>query len=232
MKWFQHQTYASDDIKLQRLELEFGLKGYAIYFKLLEKVGSEGSNFVLDLNKYPVRILARSMNSKFTFVHRILTKMNELNLIVFTESSISVPNMCKYAAEYDKYRKIENPKSPSIGTSKSQACINRIDNRIEQKNSDKSLVPLLKEEGSPHKEIINYFYQQVKDCKGFTPEINGYKDGKRLKDTLKRYSVKQLKDLIDYYLESEKSDKLAISLSTALSTDTINHWQQDEEAII
>lgn len=104
--------------------------------------------------------------------------------------------------------------------------------RVEQKNSDKSLVSLIKTESSPHKEIINYFYMEVKESKGFAPEINGYKDGKRLKECLKKYSVKQLKDLIDYYLASEKSDKLAVSLSTALSTDTINHWLQDEEAII
>lgn len=111
---------------------------------------------------------------------------------------------------------------------------NLIKHILNNKNSDlpKSLASPSIKENSPHKEIINYFYVEVKENKGFAPEINGYKDGKRLKECLKKYSVKQLKDLIDYYLASEKSDKLAISLSTCLSTDTINHWLQDEEAII
>jgi hypothetical protein len=44
MKWFVHETTASEDVKIVRLELEHGISGYAVFFKLLELVGREGDD--------------------------------------------------------------------------------------------------------------------------------------------------------------------------------------------
>ena len=41
MKWFQHDTDASNDVFLQETEDRFGDSGYAVYFKILEMYGSD-----------------------------------------------------------------------------------------------------------------------------------------------------------------------------------------------
>ncbi|MEM3609740.1 MAG: hypothetical protein QW076_02425, partial [Candidatus Anstonellales archaeon] len=88
-----------------------------------------------------------------------------------------------------------------------------IDNNINN-NKDSNEVALLR----------NYFIKRCKELKGFEPEVAFAKEGKLLKDKLKRYSVDQLKDLIDKFLNSKTGEDLGYSLSVCLSTSVINQW--------
>ncbi|MBT9170809.1 MAG: hypothetical protein DDT18_01160 [Actinobacteria bacterium] len=72
--------------------------------------------------------------------------------------------------------------------------------------------------------VRNYFVEECKKKKGISPEINYAKEGKLLKDRLKKYTVEQLKDLIDKFLNSNVGEKFGWSLSICLSTITINQW--------
>ena len=81
------------------------------------------------------------------------------------------------------------------------------------------------EQSSPVKEVFSYFRSKVREAKGFDPEINWAKDGRLIKLRLKKYGSAQIKDLIDWYLTSNFSEKLGVSLATCLSTYVINLWK-------
>lgn len=72
--------------------------------------------------------------------------------------------------------------------------------------------------------IRDYFIDQCKALKGFEPEMAFGKEGRLLKDKLKRYSVKQLKDLIDRFMRSKIGEDLGYTLSICLSAGVINQW--------
>jgi hypothetical protein len=74
-------------------------------------------------------------------------------------------------------------------------------------------------------DVIEYFKNKVKEVKGFEPEIDWGKDGGLAKKRLKKYSLEEIKDLIDWYLDSKHFDKFGASLSVCLSAFTINLWK-------
>jgi hypothetical protein len=72
--------------------------------------------------------------------------------------------------------------------------------------------------------IRNYFIQKCQELKGFKPEMSFAKEGKLIKEKLKRYSVEQLKDLIDKFFNSQVGERLGWTLSVCLSAPVINLW--------
>jgi DNA-binding transcriptional regulator YhcF (GntR family) len=74
-------------------------------------------------------------------------------------------------------------------------------------------------------EVIDYFKKRVREVKGFEPEIYYGKDGKLAKERLKKYSFEEIKDLIDWYLNSENFEKFGASLSVCFSNFIINLWK-------
>jgi hypothetical protein len=72
--------------------------------------------------------------------------------------------------------------------------------------------------------IRNYFIQKCQELKGFKPEMSFVKEGKLIKEKLKRYSVEQLKDLIDKFFNSQVGERLGWTLSVCLSAPVINLW--------
>ena len=75
------------------------------------------------------------------------------------------------------------------------------------------------------KTLIDYFFSCCKEKKGFEPVING-KDAKVVQAALKIHPEETLKDIISFFLQSEKADKIGITLSTALSAHSINLYLQ------
>jgi hypothetical protein len=74
-------------------------------------------------------------------------------------------------------------------------------------------------------DVIEYFKSKVKGVKGFEPEIDWGKDGSLAKKRLKKYSLEEIKQLIDWYLVSKHFDKFGASLSVCLSAFMINLWK-------
>ena len=74
-------------------------------------------------------------------------------------------------------------------------------------------------------DVINYFKKKVRELKGFDPEIDYGKDGRLAKERLKKYSLNEIRDLIDWYLSSEHFDKFGASLSICLSNFVVNLWK-------
>lgn len=84
---------------------------------------------------------------------------------------------------------------------------------------------VVEEKPSSIKEIFSYFRSKVRKTKGFDPEISWAKDGRLIKLRLKKYSLDQIEELIDWYLASNLSEKLGVSLATCLSTYVFNLWK-------
>jgi hypothetical protein len=74
-------------------------------------------------------------------------------------------------------------------------------------------------------DVIDYFKRRVKELKGFYPEIDYGKDGRLAKERLKKYSFNEIRDLIDWYLNSEHFEKFGASLSICLSNFIVNLWK-------
>jgi hypothetical protein len=74
-------------------------------------------------------------------------------------------------------------------------------------------------------DVIEYFKRRVRELKGFCPEIDYGKDGKLAKERLKKHSFEEVKDLIDWYLNSEYFEKFGTSLSICLSNFIVNLWK-------
>ena len=118
MKWFQHKTDASEDVKIKRLEAEYNNDGYAVFFKLLEKIGKEGCNFRLKLSKYPLKLLAQDFHLTEEKLKEILNKMEDISLIgknTLKKGIISIPNMSRYADDYtDRVRRKSKQGSDNV----------------------------------------------------------------------------------------------------------------------
>jgi hypothetical protein len=74
-------------------------------------------------------------------------------------------------------------------------------------------------------DVIDYFKKRVRKIKGFCPEIDYGKDGRLAKERLKKYSFDEIRDLIDWYLNSEHFEKFGASLSICLSNFIVNLWK-------
>jgi DNA-binding transcriptional regulator YhcF (GntR family) len=74
-------------------------------------------------------------------------------------------------------------------------------------------------------DVIDYFKKRVRELKGFCPEIDYGKDGRLTKERLKKYSFNEVRDLIDWYLNSEHFEKFGASLSICLSNFIVNLWK-------
>jgi DNA-binding transcriptional regulator YhcF (GntR family) len=74
-------------------------------------------------------------------------------------------------------------------------------------------------------DVVEYFKRRVRELKGFEPEIDYGKDGRLAKNRLKKYSFKEIMDLIDWYLNSEHFEKFGASLSICLSNFIVNLWK-------
>jgi DNA-binding transcriptional regulator YhcF (GntR family) len=74
-------------------------------------------------------------------------------------------------------------------------------------------------------DVIEYFRRRIRELKGFDPEIDYGKDGRLAKNRLKKYSFNEIRDLIDWYLNSEHFGKFGASLSICLSNFIVNLWK-------
>jgi len=81
------------------------------------------------------------------------------------------------------------------------------------------------------KEIIYYFTSKVRKLKGYEPEISWVKEGALIKQRLVKYKPEELKELIDWYLSSQHSEKSGDCLAVVLSARIINLWKASKVGI-
>lgn len=122
---------------------------------------------------------------------------------------------------YAKYQDFNTYKTTPKTTPKTKLKRNTNDTIIKNDNNDKN-------NNADFAAVVDFFFKKTEQLKGFKPAFTG-QDGKLLKLALKRYPPDKLKEFIEFYLNSEKADKLGITLSIALSAHSINLYQQKSQ---
>jgi hypothetical protein len=93
---------------------------------------------------------------------------------------------------------------------------NNMNKNKRKKEKEKEIYPI---------DVIDYFRKKVKALKGFEPEIWYGRDLTLIKERLKEFSFEELKDLIDWYLNSEYFERFGGDLSICLSNSMVNLWK-------
>jgi len=75
-------------------------------------------------------------------------------------------------------------------------------------------------------QCMDFFFEEVEQKKGFRPAFDGG-DGKALKTALKTHSSDDIRAMIGFYLDSEKADRIGITLKSVFSTHSVNQWKQN-----
>ena len=200
------------------------------WIDLLLMANHKPNEIIVDFKRVPIKRgevftsqlgLSKKWNWGIASVNRFLKLLKNENQISYRAESkytiISILNWDKYQMEAETTRKAERkPERKPLG------------NHSETNKNDKNEKKIQSSElSSPVKEIISYFKSQVKEIKGFDPEISWAKDSKLVKQRLAKYTPEQFKDLITWYLESKHSERLGVSLATCLSAYIINLWLED-----
>jgi hypothetical protein len=113
MKWFKHDSDASNDAKLKKLRLKYGAQGYGIYWYCLELIARnvEKHNLTFEL-EHDAELIADDFKLSADLVQHIMTYMVELELFENTDGIISCLKMASRTDEYTQklinYKKNQN----------------------------------------------------------------------------------------------------------------------------
>lgn len=119
MRWFKHMTDASDDEFMVLLEAQFGLEGYARWWKLLESVAvqmdkTNKCSVVYSWVKWQT-ILKGKRNKLETFLKQLENESRIITKQTGNVLEIKIPKLLKYRDEYSKKSGQEKDKdSPSV----------------------------------------------------------------------------------------------------------------------
>ena len=106
-----------------------------------------------------------------------------------------------------------------------------------QNSHSASIAPISKTESESNKEtdtaqsavrkdLVEYYFKETEKKLGFKPEYGGA-DGAALKRSMTKFTPTEIKDQIDYYLNSKKSTRLGVTLNKVFTPDSINAWKQN-----
>jgi len=128
MKWFKHYSDASQDEKLVALEAEFGLEGYARYWKILEIIASQmGADNGKCSVTYPTKLWCRYLTVRTKILDRYLLHSENLSLMFsVTENdllTISVPKLLEIRDNHSRNLQAKKPQLASKIKSKSKSKI-------------------------------------------------------------------------------------------------------------
>lgn len=131
----------------------------------------------------------------------------------------------KYYSTWELVRLVSLVKSKSF-TSKGVYTITSkggLTYKIKKENTKETIA--IQKSPSPFKELIEYYSSSTLKAKGFRPKISGA-DGKALKTALVGKTKQEIEDRIDFYIKSEKADRVGMGLSKILSADSENMYLQ------
>lgn len=111
MKWFKHDSDASNDAKLKKLRLRYGATGYGIYWYCLELIARnvEKHNLTFEL-EHDAELIADDFKLSTDVVQHIMTYMVELELFENINGVIYCLKMATRTDEYTQQLIRENNK--------------------------------------------------------------------------------------------------------------------------
>jgi len=197
---------------LEDFASKIGVIGFALYSAYASYAGNKGVAFPSQ------RTLARMLGISIKTIIKYNKKLQESGLIKI-EKRRGRCNLVTLLKIEDMNQVQTPPVAGSEGVLKEvQSKENNMkENKIKENTKvDAKASPI---------DVVEYFKKRVKDVKGFEPEIDYGKDGRLAKERLKKYSFNEIRDLIDWYLNSEHFEKFGASLSICLSNFIVNLWK-------
>ena len=143
MKWFKHDSDASNDAKLKKLRLKYGAQGYGIYWYCLELIARnvEKHNLTFEL-EHDAELIADDFKLSADLVQHIMSYMVELELFENTCGIISCLKMANRTDEYTQKLLLNMKKSSNIvGIVSGESPIKselREENRIEENRREQT----------------------------------------------------------------------------------------------
>lgn len=202
MEWFKHKSYALDDPKLSKVIDKFGPAGYGVWWIILEKIALEMNYTDRCEISYSVKTwskFCRISSKKFQIIVKFLQK---IELILLDEDAdfltLKCPNLLRYKDEWSKKQQRNVSKTPEQLRSNSGATPAREDKIREDKETHIREVahsePTLSPANADDVFLIFEYWKKVHNH----PKAKLDEQRKRkIKLSLKNYSVDQLKKAID-----------------------------------
>lgn len=185
MKWFKMDTHASNDPKLEKLRIKYGVEGYGLYLYCLELIAREvtSSKYTFEL-EHDSELIGHNMKMDSRRVEEILNYCVNLNLFQINKNDVItcfalLKRLDDSTSKSAQIRKlIENGKimeSNSELVRKSPSDSEKVpleQNRIEQNRTEQKTIEIKKEDKSSkannktkpikyeHEEYDNLFFTQ------------------------------------------------------------------------
>lgn len=122
MKWFQHNTDARQDPKLQLVKSKFGAEGYGVYFQLVEIVAQnvkpENQDDWGKVEKtYDFELLAAEIGIALIKLKKMVKFFDKIGLTTKEGNQLAIPTIRKNLDEYTKKQTAnQRPKKKSLKT--------------------------------------------------------------------------------------------------------------------
>ena len=145
MKWFKHDSDASNDAKLKKLRLKYGATGYGIYWYCLELIARnvEKHNLTFEL-EHDSELIADDFKLSSDLVQHIMNFMVELELFENVDGIISCLKMASRTDEYTQKLILNNKKCHDNVTTISRQSP-RMSGLIEEKRTEKNKTSIPKD---------------------------------------------------------------------------------------
>jgi hypothetical protein len=143
MKWFKHDSYASNDPKLEKLRIRHGVEGYGLYFYCLELIAREISSkkYTFEL-EHDSELIAFNLKMDSKKVEEILLYCVNQNLFQITESNvITCFNMLKRLDDSTtKSPQIKELIKNTVVARKNSEKLRKTPSRIEENRKEKKRI--------------------------------------------------------------------------------------------
>lgn len=172
-----------------------------------------------DFMAFPSReYMSKALGISIPSVDRAIKELKEKAGLKIERRGLRKTNLY-YFPDWDELSELIVSESSTLMSQESSGLMTPIvrDNKVRN--------TIVDEESSLIKDIFSFFKRKVKQIKGYEPEINWAKEGKIVKQRLKKYKPDEIKEIIDWYLQSKHSEKLGDSLAICLSANIINLWK-------
>lgn len=145
MKWFKHDSDASNDAKLKKLRLKYGATGYGIYWYCLELIARnvEKHNLTFEL-EHDSELIADDFKLSSDLVQHIMNFMVELELFENVDGIISCLKMASRTDEYTQKLILNSKKCHDNVTTVSRQSP-RMSGLIEEKRIEKNKTSIPKD---------------------------------------------------------------------------------------
>jgi hypothetical protein len=178
-----------------------------------------------DSEVFPSRsYMAKALGSSITTIDRGIRELRKRAGLKVERRGFGKSN-CYLIPDWLESSELVTQEKSKLTTLEKKGLTNHEEARVKSIINNINIYTNVDDKKSSVKEVFSYFRERVKAIKGFVPEIRWGKDGKLAKRRLKKYSLEEIKQLIDWYLRSKHCERLGVSLAVCLSGFVINLWK-------